>query len=281
MTWTTAVVAAAVVTWTTIFTFTPTLSPANAYYAKDYPEELVSVDGVLDGRSRRKERVMAQEAERTAAVTLGPNYKPFSAFLWGSALWFLSGSRSNPVVTPLANALYDEGEEEWLEDRNEGLFADLPLPFLVVLGLVFAAIGWGVDEIMVSLADGDRNISLQLAGVSLIAGASLELGRVASGEKAPTRDEAERNGRLWREFNEFADNRLAPGGNCHRSDVVGAFRRYFAKYRRSDSEEFPLSDIEIERLLKVWACVSHANIETTSSGFYYGIQINKDADAFA
>ena len=270
-------VAAATLTFSTI----TSPSPANAYYAKDYPEELVSVDGGLYGRARKKEQVLAQEAEKTAAVTLGPTYKPFSAALWGSALWFLSGSRSNPVATPLANVLYNEKKEKWLKDRNDGLFADLPLPFLVVLAVVFVGIGWGADELVVLLADGDRNISLQLAGVSLISGASLELGRIASGEKAPTRDEADRGGQLWQEFNEFAEKRLAPGGNCHRSDVVAAFRRFYGKYRQSDSEEFPLTDLEIERLLKAWSRVSIPNVETTSSGFYYGIQINKDADVFA
>ena len=254
--------------------------PANAYYDKNYPEELVSVDSALDGRTRKKNQVMAQEAERTAAVTLGPQYKPLSTGLWGSALFFLSGSRSTPFATPLANLLYNPQEESWLKDRNDGLFADLPIPFLMVLGVVFVALGWGADSAIVALADGDRNISLQLAGVSLIGGASLELGRIASGEKAPTRDESDRTGQLVEEFEEFATKRLTPGGNCHRKDVVAAFRRYFAKYRQSDSEEYPLTDLEIERLLKEFTKARYPNVERTSAGFYYGIQINRDADVF-
>ena len=222
---------------------------------------------------------MEQEASRTAAVTLGPVYKPFSSLLWGAALWLLSGSRSNPVATPLANALYNEKEEKWLQDRNDGLFADLPLPLLLVLAVVFTAVGFGADSLIVALADGDRNISLQLAGVSLISGASLELGRIASGEKAPTRDEADRDDQLAAEFAEFAERRLVPGGNCHRTEVVRAFRRYFAKYRQADSEEYPLTDLEIERLLKSWTA-SSPNVEMTSGGFYYGLSINKDADVF-
>lgn len=256
--------------------------PAQAYYDKNYPEELVVVDDddVLDGRSRRKEQIMEKEAGSVSAVTLGPQYKPISAVLWGSALWLLSGSRSNPVATPLANLLYNEKEEKWLKDRNEGLFATLPVPLLIILAVVFVGLGWGADSLIVLLADGDRNISLQLAGVSIISGASLELGRIASGEKAPTRDEADRDGQLESEFAEFAEKRLQPGGNCHRSEVVRAFRRYFAKYRQADSEEYPLTDLEVERLLKAYSA-RMPNVEMTSAGFYYGIQINKDADVFA
>lgn len=270
---------AATTVLSSILTTTTSPSAAQAYYEKNYPEELVSVDGALDGRMRKKEQVLAQEAERTAAVTLGPSYKPFSSLLWGAALWLLSGSRSNPVATPLANVLYDKKQEKWLKDRNDGLFADLPLPFLLILAVVFTAVGFGADTWIVALADGDRNISLQLAGVSLISGASLELGRIASGEKAPTRDEADRQGQLVDEFREFAQKRLVQGGNCHKTEVVRAFRRYFAKYRQADSEEYPLTDLEIERLIKRWTAGS-PNVETTSSGFYYGLSVNKDADVF-
>lgn len=256
------------------------VQPAHAYYDKNYPEELVSVDGALDGRTRKKNQVMAEEAERTAAVTLGPRYKPITASLWGTALWFLSGSRSNPLVTPVANILYQAENESWLRERNLGLFADLPLPLLLVLAALFVGLGWGMDAFIVTLADGDRNISLQLAGVCLIGGASLELGRIASGEKAPTRDEADRAMQLQSEFEEFASRRLTTGGNCHRRDVVSAFRRFNPKYRQADSEEYPLTDLEIERLLKAWA-LRYPNVERTSAGFYYGLSINKDADVFA
>lgn len=268
---------------TTVTALSSSTAPARAYYDKNYPQELESdEEGALqDGRARRKTQVMAQEAERTAAVTLGPLYKPASALFWGTALWLLSGSRSNPVATPLANVLYNAEQEKWLQDRNDGLFAALPLPFLFVLALVFCAFGYGADTLIVALADGDRNISLQLAGVSLISGASLELGRIASGEKAPTRDEADRDGQLIEEFAEFAQNRLVAGGNCHRNDVVRAFRRYFAKYRQADSEEYPLTDLEIERLLKRWTKTTSPNeVEMTSAGFIYGLSINKDADVF-
>ena len=268
---------------TTITALSSSAAPAQAYYDKNYPQELESDEegSLQDGRARRKTQVMAQEAERTAVVTLGPLYKPASAAIWGAALWLLAGSRSNPVATPLANVLYNAEQEKWLQDRNDGLFAALPLPMLFVLALVFCAFGFGADTLIVALADGDRNISLQLAGVSLISGASLELGRIASGEKAPTRDEADRDGQLIEEFEEFAQNRLVAGGNCHRNDVVRAFRRYFAKYRQADSEEYPLTDLEIERLLKRWTKTTSPNeVETTSSGFIYGLSINKDADVF-
>jgi hypothetical protein len=258
--------------------------PAQAYYVnQEFPAELdVVVDGGLDGKQRKQEQIREMEFSRVSALTLGPTYKPLSALLWGSALWFVAGSRSNPVATPLANLVYrDKQDDGWLQDRNDGLFGDLPIPLLLLLALVFIGLGAATDTLLVNfLFDGDRNISLQLAGVSLIAAATLELGRIASGEKAPTREEADRDGLLEAEFTEFADKRLLVGGNCHRSDVVAAFRRYYSKYRQVDSEDYPLTNLEIEGLLKAWTA-RLPRVEMSSAGFYYGVQINKEADVFA
>jgi hypothetical protein len=88
-----------------------------------------------------------------------------------------------------------------------------------------------MDRLVLLATEGDANVSLQLASVSLIAGGSLELGRIFSGEKNLTRQELDREMMLEREFDEFAEKRLVKGGNCHRSEVVKAFRRYYAKVR--------------------------------------------------
>jgi hypothetical protein len=102
-----------------------------------------------------------------------------------------------------------------------------------------------------------------------------------SGEKGLTRDENDREVQLEQEFDEFATQRLKAGGNCHRSDIVKSFRRYFAKYRQADGEQYPLTDREIEMLLKRWNQQKNmGKAEMSSSGFYYGIQINTDADVF-
>jgi hypothetical protein len=91
----------------------------------------------------------------------------------------------------------------------------------------------------------------------------------------------DRSMQLREEFAEFASKRLASGGNCHRTDIVAAFRRYFAKYRQPDSEEYPLTDLEIEQLLRSWNQMENrGRAEMTSAGFYYGIQINKETDVF-
>jgi hypothetical protein len=265
---------------------------AHAYATRqEFPAELnVAVDG--DGRARKQEEIRERQASGVSSLTLGPSYKPLSAALWGSALWFVSGSRSTPVATPLANLVYgnrndnnldddDDEEQDWLQDRNDGLFGDLPLPLLLLLALLFGSFGAVTDTLLVNFVlEGDRNASLQLAGVSLITAATFELGRIASGEKAPTRPQAERDDLLTAEFAAFADARLIMGGNCHRSDVVAAFRRYYSKYRAMDSEEYPLSNLEIEGLLKVWTA-RLPRVERSSAGFYYGVQINKKADVFA
>ena len=243
---------------------------ANAY-EKAFPLELEAVDGAPDGRQRMKDKIMAKEAKRVTPAT-----KPESALLWSAALWLLSGSRSNPLATPLANVFYDEKEENWLKDRNDGLFANLPIPIYIALAILFVTMGIGTDALIVNLSDGDQNISFQLAGVSLIGGASLELGRIASGEKSDTREESDRASQLEEEFTEFAEKRLQPGGNCHKTDVIRSFRRYFAKYRQADDPEYPLTDLEIERLLKAWSRMR--GIDMSPAGFLNGLKVNQDAD---
>jgi hypothetical protein len=251
-----------------------------AAYEKTFPIELTAATDGSDGRQRRVERIIEKEKRSISPLAIGPWYKPLSSILWGTALWLLSGSRSNPVVTPLANVLYEESKEAWLKDRNDGLFGDLPAPLYFVLALVFLAAGSVWDEVLYIWTEGDRNLSLQLAGVSLITGASLELGRIASGEKKQTRDESNRSVQLQQEFEEFANSRLLPGGNVHRNEVVRAFRRYYAKYRQADSpvEEYVLGDLEVEQLLRAWS--RSKGIKMSSAGFYTGIQINQNADVF-
>ena len=130
------------------------------------------------------------------------------------------------------------------------------------------------------LAEGSANVSLLSAGVCLISGASLELGRLASGEKGPTRQEFDRSSQLRHEFEDFAASRLKVGGNCHRNDVVRAFRRYYAKYRQEESVEYPLTNLEIERLLRDWNRSRGGIAEMSSAGFYNGVSINDQADVF-
>jgi len=252
-------------------------------YDKTYPVELDArdADPSRDERQRRVQSVLDREQSKKRRSLLGysPGSKAFGTVLWAGALWLLTGSRSNPLVTPLANALYDEEEEAWLKDRNEGLFSNLPFPLFAALAIVFFAVGSGFDSLVTFLADGDRDNNLQLAGVSLIAGGALELGRIAAGEKKQTREESDRDMQLEREFNEFASNRLKPGGNCHRNEVTRAFRRYYAKYRQADHPEYGLSDVEVERLLRNWSRPL-GGVEMSSAGFYSGVQINQDADVF-
>lgn len=263
--------------------------PLAQAYDRTFPEELTETDrSTITMGSRLNSQQRATAAYATAKANQS-NLQNFNirndlvpSLVWGVALWLLSGSRSNPLATPLANLLYDDKEEEWLRDRNDGLFSVPPLAFLLLLGGVFVVLGVATQFLLLQLAEGDSDVCLQLAGVSLIGGGTLELGRIASGEKRATRDEMDRSMQLREEFAEFAKQRLTSGGNCHRRDIVAAFRRYFAKYRQSDSTEYPLTDLEIEQLLRGWNQMENGGrAEMTSGGFYYGIQINKDADVFA
>jgi hypothetical protein len=268
----------------TAITIASGIPPAFAFDNKVYPAELVapSLDEAaifVDTRARKVNEIHNQEMQRMSNAGPFAEAPVVASTLWAGALWLLSGSRSNPLATPLANVIYDKKQEEWLQDRNDGLFAKLPWEFLIILGGLFVGLGYVIDSFTTFLAEGDRTVSLQLAGVSIIGGCSLELGRIANGEKRGTRAEYDRQNQLEDEFVAFADARLNRGGNCHRNEVVRAFRRYYAKYRLVDSAEYPLSDLEIEKLLRRY-CLSKG-VEMSSAGFYTGVQINQDADVFA
>jgi hypothetical protein len=249
---------------------------ANAFDRNAYPIELYASDASIRDPVLDKQDAIIDRNRPTSDTGIGGAL--LHSGLWGSALWFLSGSRSNPLATPLANLIYNDRDEAWLKDRNDGLFAVLPPTLLLVLAVAFGLFGYGVDALVTIAADHDPDVSLQLAGVSLIGGGSLELGRIANGEKKPTRQEADRSTQLEREFAEFADKRLMAGGNCHRNEVVRAFRRYYAKYRRAESTQYPLTDLEIEQVLRSYG--RQNGLEMSSAGFYTGIQINSDADVF-
>lgn len=268
--------------------------PAAQAFDRNFPMELTEIDeqtqssGIItlggrtnsQQRKRQAEEKKAKENENLVNFNLKNDVGP--AMVWGGALWLLSGSRSNPLATPLANLIYGkDSDEQWLRDRNAGMFASPPAAFLVVLGVVFLGLGTITQLLLLQLAEGDSGVCAQLAGVALIGGGFFEIGRIASGEKRMTRDEVDRSVELKGEFEEFAAKRLIAGGNCHRSDVVKAFRRYHSKYRQADSEEYPLTDLEIEKLLRAWNQIENQNqAEMTSSGFYYGVSLNKDADVF-
>jgi len=302
-----ATTTAAVVQSTTSTTTTITVSPqpANAY-EQAYPIELTSTPyGIPETSSNsltklqqerlsNKKAKVAQTKDELANDPLGVNQMFYSsspttvglavsgATMWGLALWLVTGSRSNPVVTPVANLLYDEKEEQWLQDRNAGYFGDLPLSLMIILSALFICLGVLLDRAVYFLTEGDAAVSLQLAGVSVIGGAVWEVGRLAAKEKAPTRVEYEREVLLYQEFDEFASKRLIVGkGSCHRSDVIAAFRRYNPKYRVADSEKYPLADIEIERILRQWNRQFGSRSEMSSAGFFMGITVDGAADAFA
>lgn len=204
----------------------------------------------------------------------------FGSAAWGTALWLLLGSRSNPLVKPIANLLYDTESESgsWVKGRNEGLFTPIPALFTLVLGVVFLALGLLTDVAVLFATQGDVALALQLAGVSCIAGGTLELGRIASGEKMQTLEETVRDNMLMEEFEEFATKRLiiAKGGSVHRSEVTQAFRRYYAKYR-VENDAYPLVDLEIERLLRGWNTRSGRE-DVSSAGFLKGVKINTNAE---
>jgi len=295
-----ATTAATAAGFTSAITTSP--EPANAY-EEAYPLELIStpineIETSTNSLSKLNEERLSNKKAKVAYTKselrndpLGLHQSPSSsdfgltiagASTWALALWFATGSRSNPIVTPLANVLYDDKSEEWLADRNDGYFGELPPSFMAILSAVFVFLGVLVDRAVYFAADGDAQVSLELAGVSIIGGAVWEVGRLAAKEKAPTREEYERDLMVYQEFEEFANKRIIVGkGSCHRSDVISAFRRYNPKYRRADNEQYPLVDIEIERILRNWNREFGSGNEMSSAGFFSGIRVDDVADAFA
>jgi hypothetical protein len=262
---------------------------ANAY-EKSYPVNLdfVNDDSTINLESIREKRIAVQKSQVKSSKEEIIKH-PFSfqntkdilgSLVWSGALWFLLGSRSNPIVKPVANILYDENTNKgsWLKDRNDGLFSDFPLAFSILMTIIFLMLGIITDRLLLFSTAGDSNIVLQLAGVSLIGGASLELGRIASNEKMQTREDSERDETLANEFEEFATKKLVvgQGGSIHRNEVTKLFRRYFAKYR-VENDEFPLSDIEIERLFRAWNRKNGNNEDVSSAGFLKNVKVNEQA----
>lgn len=256
---------------------------SSAAYEAQFPQNL-EYDGVADLSKVRKERIEQkkhlQEEKKKLFQSkndediISDEVFSYNSFIWGGALWLLSGSRSSPLITPIGNLLYDKEEEEWLKDRNEGLFSSLPNDYYFILFVIFIIFGCFTDVIVRAITE-DGTISLQVACTSFISGGALELGRIFSGEKRVTREFLNNEIQLQDQFQEFASNRLKCGGNCHRSEVVKAFRRYYAQYRQDDD----LSDLEIERVFRLW-CQKTMNINMSSAGFFSGVSINQDADVF-
>lgn len=287
------------------------LSPIEPAYAFEYtyPIELTStpiIDGTTEENAsnslsklqqerltNKRSKVLATQNELSSdplgITSLSTPYEGIllvtGISLWTLALWFISGSRSNPLVNPIANLLYDVNDDtsdtEWLQNRNEGYFSEYPPQLTLVLGMVFLMFGIVADRSVYFLADGEATIPVELGGVAAIGGAFWEVGRLAAGEKGATKEESERDTMIAGEFEEFAERRLITGRSTlsvHRSEVVKAFRRFNPKYR-VENEEYPLTDIEIERVVRRWARIR--GIEMSSAGFFSGVGIDSDADAFA
>jgi hypothetical protein len=160
--------------------------PSNAF-DKTFPLELTDADDktrpVVMARANSQQR--KQKAEQ-AKKKMNQNLSNFNlkddilpSMAWGLALFFVSGSRNSPVATPLANLIYDEKNEKWLQDRNAGLFGSPPLPFLFLLSFLFLCMGLLTQFILLQLSEGDSGVCGDLAGVSVIGSGFFEIGRIA------------------------------------------------------------------------------------------------------
>mmetsp|Transcript_30969 Transcript_30969/g.50101 ORF Transcript_30969/g.50101 Transcript_30969/m.50101 type:complete len:345 (+) Transcript_30969:34-1068(+) len=85
-----------------------------------------------------------------------------------------------------------------------------------------------------------------------------------------TRDEFEKETRLWKDFQEFAEKRLekSTGASEHSILIIGAFREAYGRYRTEDQ----VSDVAILRLVRRWA----PKAQRTRAGFYKGVRLRKE-----
>ena len=316
-----SVAVAAAATTTAVAMATSSQPMANAY-ERTYPNELKStidtneVENSSNSLTKLKEERISKKRALVDATRQELRDDPLGldifsntnfittiagATAWSIALWFASGSSSNPLVAPVANVIYsskdytdDEtgatrSQNSWLTDRNEGYDSKIPLTLLTLLSIVYLLFGILIDRaVYFFVTDGDADVSLQLGGVCAITAAVYEIGRLAAKEKPVTRMEYDRDVELYDEFRDFASKRIiikstsTSTTTCHRSDVISAFRRYNPKYRRADTSDtqYSLSDIEIERILKRWNREYGSGINMSSAGFFQGISIDNGADVF-
>ena len=283
-----------------------TADPASAI-TREYPAELTY--GYVGVNSQRQiaEQRTSQQRQEAIQKSLEDPLKTRDAkdlattVVWSTALWLGLGSRSNFLVKPLANLLYDTNaqqppdstsnstnaltdlssdESAFVRDRNDGYFSDIPFELSFILAAVFIFSGWALNRLLTLVVlKGDADLNLQLAGVTLISAGALELGRIASGEKSLTRQEADRERQLIEEFDQFANDRLVltKGGNVHRTEVCASFRRFYSKYRYTNSSQ-DLNDLEIERLMRSWNMRLGSKEDMSRAGFFLGVQLNKNAD---
>jgi len=86
----------------------------------------------------------------------------------------------------------------------------------------------------------------------------------------------QRDNLLDKNFLEFTNYMLIPGGKIHRSEVVDRFRSGFKmKFRnyKNDPVYAVPTELEVELLLFRWND-KYAKAEVTSDGFYIGVQLN-------
>ena len=311
----TSTTAAAIVT-----SNTPTAEAANYYpleMESDVREEGITMNPKLSSSKSTANRKAAvnidinnnnkNNAKNNIAKVIQPLSKKdvLPTFLWATALWLWTGSRSNPIVSPLAQTLYSSSQQEnndeeqqqssssapqWVQDRKDGYFTTLPVSFSLLLGILFLLFGTILQRLLF-LGGTDFDFNEQLAGVSVLSGAAFELGRIASGEKPITRQEFDRDIQLKTEFQQFANARLIlnnsitntnsnqsikRGGSCHKSDVIASFRRYYPQYRTEDINV--LSNIELEQIIQTWNRQQPGYEEMTNAGFFKNFQVNTEAD---
>ena len=163
------------------------------------PEYSLNVNRQTSRRlASQKALVTANSAARERTVFT--NVDLISGAAYGGAVYFGLGSRNSPLLLPLGKVLYGENAT-WVSDRRDGMYSSPPALFLgayVGLCLVW---GLGLDRAVLRLVvDGDEALTLQLGVLSFLSAGFLELSRIDSGEKNVSREESEREGVWFQEF---------------------------------------------------------------------------------
>mmetsp|Transcript_26026 Transcript_26026/g.56774 ORF Transcript_26026/g.56774 Transcript_26026/m.56774 type:complete len:323 (-) Transcript_26026:763-1731(-) len=192
--------------------------------------------------------------------------------LWGASLYFATPLQ---LLLLFLGKIDTERPSDWLL-RTLGVAAGLPVDDLgysapaavraATIAICLAG-GLGIAGVLnAGLGDATWSVSTGI-GVCMAAGV-YEVGRPArlSVTEAQTLEDQ------WQDFANFADARLQKAGRCHESEVFGAFRKEFAKYRREEV----ISDAVLRDMVRNW----HPDVERTPRGFYKNMSVVARRDPF-
>lgn len=195
-----------------------------------------------------------------------------TALFWGVSLYFVSPLQ---LLLLFLGKIDTERPSDWLFNRFGKLVREelddpqyiLP-PTLRAMGILWFAICGILTSYVFHVALGGATWGVS-TGIGACVGAGVyEVGR----PQRLSQEEAEELEQQWRDFVDFASRRLQYNGQCHESEIFGAFKTDKVKYRNQNQ----ITEKMIRYMIKKWA----PKAERTTYGFYKNISVRAQIDPF-